>query len=50
MKRIKYKKIINIFFEKLKPHLTTQCVCKKNIDEYLTTKTKYVIHSFPGFL
>ena len=47
---VKKGSILNIFVDKYKENINSECICKLNKDNLLTTKTKYNIQSFPNFL
>ena len=47
---VKKGSILNILVDKYKEILNSECICKNNKDNLLTTKTKYNIISFPYFL
>ena len=47
---INMKNLLNIFIDKYKETLNYNFVCKNIEDNFLTTKTKYIIISFLNFL
>ena len=47
---VKKGSILNILVDKYKEILNSECICKNNKDNLLTTKTKYNIISFPNYL
>ena len=46
---IKEKTLLKIFILKTIEYYTTECICKKEKDEYLTTKNNYIITIFPDY-
>ena len=46
---IKEKTLLKIFILKMKEYYITEYICKKEKDEYLTTKSNYIITSFPDY-